>query len=796
MNSSLHLDFETFSYAPLRVCGGYAYARHPSTEILCACWAVDEEEVCTWVPWVDIDEAKKFGLPRNKFWFYGPVVPLPLFAAIASGMKIIAHNAAFERAIWQSVVVKKHGGPPTKRAQFVCTAARAAAANLPRSLDGVGMALDTKQQKDTEGSRLLKLFAMPRKPTKSDDRTRIRPLDSPDEFKNLCLYCAQDVRTERDVDKLVPELHPMEQKLFAFDMLINERGIRIDIPLVRKASIVLKTLEADIVAEVQRRTKCEEWPEGLRPTQRDKMMRFFESIGVFLENMQADHVRKYLRANVATLPALARELLLLRIEAGKSSTKKFVSMLAYAGDAPDHRARGTLLFNGASTGRWSGKGVQPHNFIRGTLKYPQQLEVFQLLQLADHEVMSMLYEWPISVIGGCMRGFIIPADGKILRVVDYASIEARVLAWLAQEEWVLKVYASGANLYKAMAAAVFNIPGDPEDISKDCNEYKIGKNLVLGCLGADTKVMTRDSGWVLLDGLAEDTEVWDGVEWVRHEGLAFQGFKKVIRIDGVWLTPDHLIKIGDRWVAAETLSNPGTLKKYDYTFDILNCGPRHQFVVESSSGMMLVHNCGYGLGGAKFVAYSEKAGVEITEAFAKKAVKDYRSKHRKIVQFWYDVERCAIAAVREKRSEQNAVVLRNLKFYIKDQWFCIELPSGRCLRYYRPKVVPVEKFGEPALQLQFKTEFRGRLVSESTYGGKLVENIVQATARDLLVNGMFCAEEAGYPVYGTVHDEIITETDPGFGSVKELEHIVCALPWWGVGLPVAAEGFESYRYRK
>lgn len=343
------------------------------------------------------------------------------------------------------------------------------------------------------------------------------------------------------------------------------------------------------------------------------------------------------------------------------------------------------LANGAIVSN-SGKGVQPHNFTRGFLKYEEILRIFELLKTADHEVFSMLYEWPISVLGSCMRGFIIPSDGKILRVVDYASIEARVLAWLAEEAWVLEVYKSGKNLYKAMSAAVFNIPGDPEDIDKGSNEYKIGKNLILGC--------------------------------------------------------------------------------------------------------------GYSLGAAKFVAYSEKAGVEITEAFAKKAVKDYRNKHKKIVQFWYDVERCSIAAVREKRTEQNPVRLRNLSFYVKDQWFCIQLPSGRCLRYYRPKVVPVEKFGEPALQLQFKTEFRGRLVSESTYGGKLVENIVQATARDVLVNGMFEAEEHGYPVYGTVHDEIITETDPDFGSVHELEKIVCKLPGWAPGLPLAAEGFESYRYRK
>lgn len=351
MSSAVHLDFETFSTAPLKVCGAYHYAQHATTEVLCCCWAVDDEPVCTWVPRLDDDEARKFRFPRNKFWFYGPTVPEPLAEAIRSGMHVIAHNAQFERAVWQAIVVKRHGGPPIKRGQFVCTAARAAAANLPRSLGGVGMALDTKHQKDKEGARLLKMFAMPRKPSKKDDRVRILPLDAPDEFRKLCDYCADDVRTERDVDKLIPALHPTEQALYTFDMEINERGLLLDIPLVRKASTVLKRLEQNIILDVQRRTTCEAWPEGLRPTQRDKMMQFFSSIGVELENLQADHVRKYLKTNAATLPAVARELLLLRIEAGKSSTKKFVSMMACT-TWRDHRARGTLLFYGASTGRW------------------------------------------------------------------------------------------------------------------------------------------------------------------------------------------------------------------------------------------------------------------------------------------------------------------------------------------------------------------------------------------------------------------------------------------------------------
>lgn len=674
----VHLDFETFSYAPLKKCGGYRYSMHESTEILCACWAIDDEAVETWVPCITADEAKRFRMPMD--WHYGPAVPAALAVAVKSGCTIIAHNAQFERAVWQNVVVKRHAGPSSKVRQFVCTAARSAAAGLPRSLDGVGMALDTNTKKNPEGAKLLKMFAMPRKPTKTDARTRIMPLDDVAAFTGLVKYCQDDVLTERDVDKIIPDLHPMEQKLFAFDMQINERGLFIDIPLVKKASEVVSKLEAEIVAEVKELTRSNEYPEGLRPTQRDKMMGFFQSIGVELENMQADHVRKYMKNNVHRLNELGRRLLLLRMEAGKASTKKLASMMEFC--AEDHVARGTLLFYGAHTGRWSGKGVQPHNFIRGMLKYNEVIGILEMLKLEDHEVFQLLYEWPITAISQCMRSFIMARKGRILRVVDYSSIEARVLAWLAQEQLLLNAFIHGLDVYKVMASSLYAVKY--EDVTSE--QRRIGKNLVLGC--------------------------------------------------------------------------------------------------------------GYGLGGAKFVQYSEKAGTEITEEFAKAAVRKYREANRNIIRFWGDVERCAIQAVREGRTENNCIVLRNLRFFCFERWFCIQLPSGRRLHYYKPKVVPIVKFGEPALALTFKVEIRGRLYPEHTYGGKLVENIVQAVARDILVNGMFEAEKAGYPVIGTVHDELLTEQEVDAGSVHELEKVVCRLPEWAEGLPIGAEGFESVRYRK
>lgn len=676
---NLHGDFETYSAAPLKKCGAYRYAKHATTEILCFCWKIDSGKVETWVPCITTTQAAthKF-LPKD--WHYGKTVPATLNGAIKAGDTFTAHNAGFERAIWQSVVVPRHGGAATRPTQFVCTATRAAASGLPRALGPLAHTLGTAP-KNPEGDRLLKMFAQPRKPTKADARTRIMPLDDVVSFVALVKYCQDDVVAESEVDVIVPHFTDGEQRLFAFDMVINERGFRLDIPLVKKAQTVLAALEGKIVEEVRRITKSEVYPEGLKPTQRDKMLKFFQAMGVALENLQADHVRKYMKTHVKTLKPEAKRLLQLRIEAGKSSTKKLVSMMHYA-TLEDPVARGTLMMYGAHTGRWSGKGVQPHNFIRGLLKWAEQQRVFKLLDMEDHEVFELLYEWPISIISSCMRGFIIPNKGKIFRVVDYASIEARVLSWLADDTQMLVAFRKGIDVYKLMAAALYGV--DIEEVTSE--QRRIGKNLVLGA--------------------------------------------------------------------------------------------------------------GYGLGATKFVAYSEKAGVEIGEDFAKKAIKAYRTERHKVVRLWGDVERCAITAVRERRSAANAVILRNLHFYIEDRWFCIRLPSGRVLRYYAPRVSPVEKWGEPALQLSYKSEIRGRMYPETTYGGKLVENITQAVARDVLVHGMFSAEKAGYMVHGTVHDEILTEQAIDAGSIHELEEIVCKLPTWANGLPISAEGFESPRYRK
>jgi len=211
----------------------------------------------------------------------------------------------------------------------------------------------------------------------------------------------------------------------------------------------------------------------------------------------------------------------------------------------------------------------------------------------------------------------------------------------------------------------------------------------------------------------------------------------------------------------------------------------------------LVLGCGYGLGWKKFIEYCAREDIIIDEPMSKRAVNGYRELHTEVVAFWGDVERCAKAAVKVPGT---VVRLRSLIFVMRTlletPYLLITLPSGRHLYYPFPKLEPIERFGRPDTQLSYRTTYFSKWLRNTTYGGKLVENIVQALARDIMVEGMWKCEEHGYPVVGTVHDEVIAELPLGKGNVKEMERVVAYIPPWALGCPITAEGFEAQRYRK
>jgi DNA polymerase len=208
-------------------------------------------------------------------------------------------------------------------------------------------------------------------------------------------------------------------------------------------------------------------------------------------------------------------------------------------------------------------------------------------------------------------------------------------------------------------------------------------------------------------------------------------------------------------------------------------------------GKNLVLGCGYGLGHVKFVEYSDKAGVTIDEKFSRMAVTAYRETHPAVVAYWGTLQRAFTHVVQHRTT----VTAHRCEFGWWRGWVYIQLPSGRRLYYFdaRAETVPGRN-GMPSTALSYDSS--GGEHRDHLYGGKIAENIVQAVARDMMVNGMWNAERAGYPVVGTVHDEVLSERPHGQGTVEEYVSALCRLPRWAGDCPISAEGFETVRYRK
>jgi DNA polymerase len=701
----IHHDFETFCNISVRTVGAFRYTMDPSCDVLCLSWAEDKSVMSTWVPGLKagtelarqlkeytVAKAKEQGIGRWKL-YGGITLPKALMELVEDPeVEFHAHNAQFEYAAWHNVMTRRYGAPAIARSRYVCTAFACAAAGLPRALDKVGAVLQLAIQKDKDGTRLLNKFSSLQKARKATKKNpvgvparRIMGDDEPDEFCKLIGYNCTDVLAEMQIPDHVPPVSKMEQRYYTLDLKMNERGLPLDMHAVNAAMPVLTDLEQRVV---QRTTEI---TGGIRPTQRDKILEFFAGLGLDLENLQAKTIKDLLLLKGEALSPELVELLQLRVEGGKASTKKLKKMLVVV--CADGRVRGCFLIYGAHTGRWAGKLIQPQNFTRGEYKPYQQEQLFDLLLHHDADVMALLYEWPIDAVAQGMRGFIKAGKGKKLIVSDFSAIEARMLAWLANEVEVLKIYHANGDVYVRMAAKLYK--------------------------RAETEML------------------------------------RLIKIE------EDKVATGQRKFAKD-----------------------------------IVLGCGYQMGGPGFHANCIKRGIAVQLDECVTAVKVYRKEHPAIVELWGDVERCSVQAVKQGATRDRPMELPHLKFFVEDMWFCIQLPSKRILRYCNPKVELRERFGRKVEQLSYRTEAKGMWIRETTYGGKLVENIVQAIARDVMVESMWRAELRGYELIGTVHDELICEVDENFGTVHELEEIMRIRPKWALDAPINAEGWAGPRYRK
>jgi len=656
----LIVDFETRSECDLKRAGAWEYSVHPSTQIICAAWRVGTKEelltapIHTWSP-----ATKDSNRVSLRAWL------------MDESLRLVAHNALFEQVITQNVLFRGYPWTPWLNPnRWMCTAAQAASLALPRDLEGACAALGLPVQKDMEGRRLILKYCKPRKPTKSNpDKWHSKVSD----LKRIIEYCKTDIEAETHLFLKTYELNETERKVWLLDQQINLRGARVDRELVEKTLVLIEQETKVLNAETVKITGG----QLFSTTQNVAMLKILDGL---VPDLKAKTVADTLANGEGG--ALDRRLLEIRQSISKTSTAKYEAFEERS--RADGRVRDTLLYHGASTGRWSGRGIQPQNFPRGTIRNSAQSS--EVVKTEDLETIRLLYGNPMEVFSSNLRGCIIPSEGKELFCGDYSSIEARVLFWLAGHKDGLAAYVEGRDLYKEMAVKIYG--KKLADITKP--EREVGKRAVLGC--------------------------------------------------------------------------------------------------------------GYNMGPKKFGETCETFGNPVSEELAQRAVKAYREMHEAVPLLWNEVETVAIGAV---RTAPNKTVYKNtfsnVRWFARNDFLWCELPSKRKLAYYKPEIrSKATPWGEkrPCLYHWNQNSLTRQWECTGTYGGRLVENIVQAVARDFMAEALLRLEAAGYEVLLSVHDELLCERKIGEGSVEEFTKLMEEKAPWGVSCPIKVDAWSGLRYRK
>lgn len=444
------IDIETYSSVPLPRCGVYRYCDAPDFEILLFSYALDDEPVQT------IDLAS------------GETLPKEVVSALEDpGIIKVAYNAQFER-----VCLSRYLGHWLDPHQWRCTMVMAAYLTLPGRLADAAVALGTTEKKMEEGKDLIRYFSVPCKPTKTNGgRTRNLPADAPEKWAVYKQYNAQDVETERAIRKAL-EKYPLPERewaYYALDQQINDRGVRVDRLLVKQAMRVDQAFSEQAFQRAQELTGLE------NPGSVNQLKAWLADQNMPMESL----AKKLVQEKAKDAGGVVADLLNLRLELSKTSVKKYEAIARCL--CRDGRVHGLLQFYGASrTGRWAGRLVQAQNLPQNHL--PDLNLAREMVKTGDEQLIEILFGSVPNTLSELIRTAFIPKDGCRFIVADFSAIEARVLAWLANEEWVLDEFRGKGKIYEATASRMFHIP--QETIVKGHPNYEYrqkGKQATLSC---------------------------------------------------------------------------------------------------------------------------------------------------------------------------------------------------------------------------------------------------------------------------------------------------------------------------
>ena len=653
----LYIDIETYSSVDITKSGAYKYIESPDFEILIVGYALNDGPVTV----VDLAQGEEL----SDFFLEALHDPKCLK---------VAHNAVFERLSFRRI------GHDIPAEQWYCTSVKAAYCGLPLSLDNVSKVLDLQDKKLEVGKTLIRYFSCPCKPTKiNGGRTRNYPEHAPDKWGMYKEYNKYDVLAEREIYKLLEKytIPESERRLYAVDQHINDRGITVDVELAT-AAIDIDTMYTQTLLDKATALTGLDNPNSL--TQIKKWV--LQKTGCEITSLAKGEIEN-IAEDFVNYPDVL-ELLNLRKELSKTSVKKYYAMINCA--CSDNRVRGTFQFYGANrTGRWAGRLLQLQNLAKN---YVSNIELpRELVRRKDLDAVEMLYGQVADILSQLIRTALIAPEGKTLAVADFAAIEARVISWLAGEQWRMDIFAGDGKIYEATGARMFGVP---------------------------------------IESITKGSEI-RGKAKISELALGFGGSINALRRMG-----------------------------------------------------------------------GEKMGLSDTEM--KSLVKRWRDANPCIVYLWEDVERAAKEAVKYRR--RSIAANGKLTFECDGDNLMVRLPSGRQL-FYRHATIKTKP--KPNVPIMTPTIWYEGVVQETkhwgeidTYGGKLVENCVQAIARDLMASTLMSLDEAGHKVIAHIHDEVIVEVEKSSAkqNYAEIVSLMEKTPDWAEGLPLKADGYITPFYLK